>query len=193
MNKEYIIPPGYQFKKELTTSAAKANVVAIVMALPLMLAFSIPYLLIWKQIVSLDVILAGRENLLPTLGIIVAGIVTHELLHGLGWALFAKGGFKTIRFGVIWHMLTPYCHCTVPLSLPAYLFGGLLPAVAMGIVPCSIAMASGNMGLMIFGLFFTLAAGGDFLVAWMLRKQGKSDVVMDHPNKIGCIVLERVD
>ena len=44
---------------------------------------------------------------------------------------------------------------------------------------------------MAYGLFFTLAAGGDFLVAWMIRKQKKEDLIQDHPDRIGCLMLEK--
>lgn len=190
MENDTYFPESFQIKKDLTTSALKANVVAGIVALPLMLAFSIPYYFIWGDIISIQVILEGRQNALYILPIIIAGIIAHELLHGLGFALYAKKGFKSIKFGVIWHMLTPYCHCSEPLRLPAFLFAGLLPAVILGISPCAIALVIGHMPLMVFGLFFTLAAGGDFLIAWMLRKEHKKDWVQDHPDRIGCVILE---
>ena len=44
--------------------------------------------------------------------------------------------------------------------------------------------------LFVFGFFFTFAAGGDFLILWLLRKEKDTYMVQDHPKKIGCIIQE---
>jgi hypothetical protein len=68
----------------------------------------------------------------------------------------------------------------------------MLPAFVLGIVPAIIAMATGNLGLMVFGFFFTFAAGGDFLILLLLRKEKPNTLVKDHPDKIGCIIYRAV-
>jgi hypothetical protein len=38
-------------------------------------------------------------------------------------------------------------------------------------------------------LIFTLAAGGDALILWLLRGVPAGRLVRDHPSKPGCLVL----
>ena len=86
--------------------------------------------------------LSKHNPLLTFLSVFVtlmAGIVVHELIHGLTWAYFAKKGFKSIRFGVFWEMLTPYCHCSEPLTVRQYCIGALMPLVVLGIIPLVLA------------------------------------------------------
>jgi hypothetical protein len=122
--------------------------------------------------------------------ILLLSIITHELLHGLGWSIYAKKGWKSISFGVNWKFFTPYCHCNEPLLLNQYRFGTVVPAIVLGIIPSIIAIITGHPGLMAFGFFFTFAAGGDFLILWLIRDEKTGDFAQDHPDKIGCIILK---
>ena len=90
----------------------------------------------------------------------------------------------------MWSFLTPYCHCSEPLLMKPYRIGSILPALVLGIIPSFIAMVTGNLALMIFGFFFTFSAGGDFLILWLIRKEPSNALVLDHPDKIGCVIFE---
>ncbi|MEK9603615.1 MAG: DUF3267 domain-containing protein, partial [Flavobacteriaceae bacterium] len=125
-------------------------------------------------------------------GILILGIVLHELIHGITWAKFSKEGFKSIKFGVLWKMLTPYCHCKEALNVRQYIIGAITPAIIMGIVPSIIAIMIGNFELLIFGMFFTMAAGGDFLIINLIRKENSSDLVQDHPSEVGCYIYRKM-
>jgi len=37
---------------------------------------------------------------------------------------------------------------------------------------------------------FTIAAGGDFIVLWILRKTDSNNLVEDHPTRAGCFIYE---
>ncbi len=186
--------------KEITFTAMEANVYALVFLLPVILILIVPYYFIWTEQFTKDQItkyvhIKEGWNLADwtvIISIILAGIVIHELLHGLGWSFYAKNGWKSIKFGIMWSFLTPYCHCSESLLMGPYRIGSMLPAIALGIVPAIIAMATGNLGLMVFGFFFTFAAGGDFLILWLLRKEKPNTLVKDHPDKIGCIIYREV-
>ncbi len=73
-----------------------------------------------------------------------------------------------------------------------YRFGSVLPAIVLGFIPSIIAIVLGNLGLMIFGFLFTFAASGDFLILWLLRKEKSNVLVVDHPEKVGCIILKKM-
>ncbi len=178
-------------------SAGSANVYALFFILPIMLVYMVAYLLAWPEQFS-----AGNLRVLATtyktwlmlspfimLGVFIVGAVVHEMLHGFTWAVFCKRGLKSIKYGVYWAMLTPYCHCREVLPLRPYILGGIMPGLVMGLLPAIVGLAWGNILVYLFGLFFSIAAGGDLLVLWMLRHQKKEDLVQDHPDKIGCYVL----
>jgi hypothetical protein len=186
-------------KTELTLTAAEANVQALVFMLPILVLYMVPYVLLWPEQISLEaiesfVLAHGVQVLLyPFLMLLVfvAGAVVHELLHGLTWALFCQHGVKSIKYGVHWRYLTPYCHCQEMLPLRPYILGGIMPGLVMGLLPALGGMATGNLLLFLFGLFFSIAASGDLLVLWMLRRARATDLVQDHPEKIGCFVYSR--
>ncbi len=185
-------------KKELTIGAVQANLYSLVFVLPVLLLFGLPYLLLWSDTFSFQEISSALKmykvwamlSPLVLLVVMLAGIVVHELIHGLTWAIFCKNGYKSIRYGVMWQYLTPYCHCKEPLRLRQYITGAIMPAIILGFIPSMVAIINGSFLLLLFGLFFTLAAGGDFLVIWMLRNEKKSSYVQDHPDEVGCFVLE---
>jgi hypothetical protein len=166
-------------------SLIKANQFALVLILPIALLFGLPYYLIWGE----NAFLALKfKSLLFLFLFIVLGIVIHELLHGLVWAFFARGGFRSIRFGIKWEYFTPYCHCRVPLRVWQYMAGGIAPLVVMGIIPAIWALFKGNTLLMFFGIFYTWTAAGDILAVWMLRKFNPRKWISDHPEELGFII-----
>ena len=60
-----------------------------------------------------------------------------------------------------------------------------MPGIVLGFLPCTLANYLGNLGLFLFGLFFILAAGGDFMMIFKLSKEPKDNLYQDHPDKIG--------
>ena len=185
-------------KEKLTIDLKWANKFGILLLIPIGLIFGLPFYLIWKPQLDIKQYLdsAPQEaglGFLLIFGILIIGIVLHELIHGITWAKFAKKGFKSIKFGVLWKMLTPYCHCKEALNVRQYIIGAITPAIIMGIIPAVIAIVIGNLGLLIFGMFFTMAAGGDFLIINLIRKESSSDLVQDHPSEAGCFIYRKID
>ncbi|QNF33143.1 DUF3267 domain-containing protein [Adhaeribacter swui] len=184
-------------QQELTVNAGKAQLQAVLYFIPFIALFGLPYYLLWGSQLTKE----NYKNVIPgtglvgfafLIGIIFIGILVHELIHGLTWASFAKQGYKSMRYGVLWKSFTPYCHCKEPLRVKHYIIGALMPAILLGILPSVLALITGNLGLLLFGLFFTLAAGGDFLIVSLLRKEPFHHLVQDHPSKIGCYIYKSV-
>jgi len=88
-------------------------------------------------------------------------------------------------------MFTPYCHCKEPLKVKHYIFGAIAPAIILGIIPSVLAILIGNLKLLIFGIFFTMAAGGDILMINLIRKENMNDLVLDHPSEVGCYIYRK--
>ncbi len=184
-------------KEQLTIDLVKANVFAILLMIPTVLIFGLPYFLIWgfgfvlSDIRSLTKFLSPELMGFGLLLVFALGIVLHELIHGIVWSRFTSNGFKSIRFGVLWKMLTPYCHCKEPLKVKEYIIGALMPAIILGFIPGIIAIIIGNFGLLIFGIIFTTAAGGDFMIINLLKNEDKDDYVQDHPSEAGCFIYRK--
>ena len=186
-------------KEKLAINLVWANIFGILIILPIGLIFGLPYYFLWEPQINIieyldNVGLQGAVlRILLFFGIMIFGIVLHELIHGITWAKFAKNGLKSIKFGVLWKMLTPYCHCKEALSVRQYIIGAIAPAIIMGIIPSVIAILIGNFGLLIFGMFFTMAAGGDLLMINLIRKENSKDLVQDHPSEVGYYIYRKFE
>jgi hypothetical protein len=122
--------------------------------------------------------------------ILAGGIVLHELLHGAAWAYYGQKPLTAITFGVHWPTLTPFAHCRELLTAEAYRIGALTPAVLLGFIPSALAIFGGMPWLLIPGMLFTVAASGDLLIIWLLRHERRTALVLDHPDRAGCIVYD---
>lgn len=187
--------PGFVREKR-TIDLVKANGTALVWLVPITVAYVLPFYLLWGQRYTWDGVKAAIDNGMGAAGgwallILLCGIVVHELVHGITWAVYAKSGFRSIRFGVLWKMLTPYCHCKEPLQLRHYLLGAIMPAMVLGFVPAVLALAMGSAKVLVFALFFTMAAMGDFMIIQLIRKEPADTMVLDHPSEAGCYVFRK--
>ncbi len=184
-------------QEELTINAWKAQLSSILYFLPFLLLFGLPYFQIWGNNTTFEnfrtsILYLGQWTTVIIFSSIVIGIVLHELIHGLTWSIFAKNGLKSMKYGVIWKWLTLYCHCKEPLLVKEYIIGALMPAAILGFIPSILAIFTGNIALILFGLFFTMAAGGDFMMINILRKESMNSLVQDHPSKIGCYIYRPI-
>ena len=189
--KETLIQDGYTVK-ELTIGIVKANVYAILMALPLCLVTVIPFILVNRGKLYFE----GNPLITSVLFVItlVVLVVVHELIHGLTWSIFAQDHFKSIEFGFMKEYATPYCTCTVPLKKGAYIAGALMPLIILGIMPAVIAIFTGSFFLLAIGFVMIMAAGGDIMIVLKLLgyKSGAADVLIyDHPTQAGSVIFER--
>jgi hypothetical protein len=63
----------------------------------------------------------------------------------------------------------------------------------MGVVPSIVAITIGNPGLLLFGMFFTIAAAGDLMIINLLRKENSYDLTQDHPSEAGCYIYRKIE
>ncbi|MDD2551529.1 MAG: DUF3267 domain-containing protein [Dysgonamonadaceae bacterium] len=181
------------YQKELISfSIKKATRIAISLLVILCVAIGLPFVFLhidkFSAYFSNFNVLIFLKDLLLFFLISLVGIALHELIHGLTWAMFIKERFRVIQFGVLWKYLTPYCHCKVPMKLKYYLLGAIMPALILGIFPLIIAFINGNILIFLLGIYFTVAASGDFLIVYYLRNERCNDYVKDHESMVGCTV-----
>ena len=172
-------------KRDLSISMARANVIVMFVSIPVaILQFAI--FGIWH----------GREKMETTWGfvlllaVMLLGVVVHELIHGLAWVIFGRKSFSAIKFGFQWKTLTPYAHLKGPVEVNAYRVGALMPGFLLGILTYIFSLALGDGNLFWFSLVHTAAAGGDWLILWLIRNVKAGSQVEDHPTNAGCYVIE---
>ena len=181
---------GYR-QEDLTIGLVRANVLAIVLALPIVAVLLIAFLAAHPEG---DGGTLSPGGMLGFFALFFLLIFVHEGIHGLTWALFAPDHLRAISFGVIRQYLTPYCTCSQPLSRRAYALGGMMPTVLLGFLPALIAIWNGSGALWGMGALMILAGGGDLAIFLkLLRFQpGTRDVVyLDHPYECGLVAFLR--
>ncbi len=188
---------GYS-RKDLTVSLAKANVVGLLLVLPIMAVLCIVFLAVngltpIKNMIEAHDAWSGFSIVIAGLSIAPLAVV-HEWIHGLTWGIGARNHMKDIEYGFIKEMLTPYCYCRSPLSKGMYLIGSLMPMTLLGTVVCIFGIIFASPALMVAGLLQVMGGSGDILVSSMLLRyntKGKDVVLMDHPTDCGLVVFEK--
>ena len=184
-----MLEKGYQ-AKVLTVGIVQANVGAFFIMLPFMIMTTWFYYIVNREGVQE---LSLRFSLLLFLLLLLL-IVLHELIHGITWGIFAKNHFRSIRFGIIWSALTPYCTCSEPMNQWQYLSGSAMPTLLLGFGMAVVATVTGQFLLFILSEIMILSGGGDFLIILkiLLYRSGKKEkVYCDHPYECGVVVFEK--
>ena len=176
--------------RKVTVDIVKANIFALVIMLVAALVLIVPFVYIWGVRNSSIGMFGDTRQLGVAILVFVIGIVVHELIHGITWSFFAPQGWKSISFGVIWKMLTPYCHCDDPMRIPGYMLGAIMPCIVLGIIPSIVALCIGNFPLLAWGIVFIAAAAGDLWMTWLLTKENPRSMVFDHPTEAGFYIID---
>ena len=177
-------------KRMVAIDIVKANVFAVLILVVSAISLFVPFFLIWRG-TPVDTLLGNRVSWGVFMVGLLVGTVVHELIHGLVWACFAKSGWQSISFGVLWKMLTPYCHCSEPMRIRGYMAGALMPCIVLGIVPSVVALFIGSLPLLVWGVIFISAAAGDIWMTWLLTKENPNSLVFDHTSEAGFYILDK--
>jgi hypothetical protein len=172
-------------KKDLSISMMRANILVLFISIPVVILQFAVFILLY-----------GTKKLEPTwnsvilIAVVLLGVILHELLHGISWVIFGRKPFSAIKFGFQWKTFTPYAHLKEPVEINAYRLGAFLPGFILGILTYILSLALRNGNFFWFSLFQTSAAGGDWLILWLIRNVQAGMQVEDHPTNAGCYVLE---
>jgi len=175
-------------RNDRSISLARANLIVILASFPLGIGLYLLYFTLQKG--SSQAAEVDARRLALFLALLIAGITFHEVLHALGWIIAGQLPASRVGFGFKFHTLSPYAHLRGPVPARIYRTGVVLPLLTLGLVPYVLGILLANQLVMIYGLFFVLAAGGDILVLWLLRSVPGEALVQDHPTRAGCLVYE---
>lgn len=175
--------------RDHSVSMGKANVLAIALMTPIAAALAVLFVARWGWPL-LNRGIADFFSLRVAVPVIVVGIVVHELIHAIGWALASGRPLRAIAMGFQLRSLSPYAHPRDPMNVRDYRVGAAMPGLVLGILPAAVALAFGWPSLLVVGILFTIAAGGDALVLWLIRDVPGDKSVADHPTRAGCVVID---
>ncbi len=177
--------------RKSTLSFKEANLYALILYIPITAIYIFLYAGIHSWTIFKTDVLQFFINIPAFVVALVLGTIFHELIHAICWTWLDSIPWKKIHFGFKWKVLTPYVHCPEPVEVTNYRWGVAMPGIVLGIVPFVLALVLQNGWLLGFGLFFTLAAGGDILILWLLRDVEASLKVQDHPELVGCNIIDK--
>lgn len=174
-------------------SLVRANLVSLVLLLPLTALCLVPYVALWGwDKLVMDFALILNEPFLFVV-LLAGGILAHEMLHGLTWKLAGGKSWSAIKFGINWKALAPYAHCREPLEINAYRWGAVMPGILLGIIPFAIGLFTGSGWFTVLGYIFIITAAGDMLILWLIRRVDAGTLVQDHPTLAGCEIVQPAD
>jgi hypothetical protein len=175
--------------RDCSVSMGKANLLAIALMAPVVAALAALFIARWGWPL-LNRGIADFFSLRVAVPVIIVGIFVHEAIHAIGWSLASGRPLRAIAMGFQLRSLSPYAHPRDPMLARDYRVGAAAPGLVLGILPAVVAIAFGWPVLFLVGVLFTIAAGGDALVLWLIRDVRGDKFVADHPTRAGCLVLD---
>jgi len=175
-NNDFVIDDYIQ--EELTFNPVRELLFGLFLFLTTGLAFGIPFFLRWGSYFhgffdyaefSFIIRFMAINGILGIV-IFILGIITHEILHGIFYALFLKNGLKSIKIGIVLKKGFAYCESKEVMRTNQFIIGLMMPTIILGIIPSIISIFNGSMGLFLFGLVFTMAGAGDILILTRIIK-----------------------
>ena len=95
-------------RREYTITFNQANFYSLIFIIPILIIYGIPYYLIWGMAgLKNDILLISNSltDIIIFFLSLVIGIIIHEFIHGIFWALKTKQGWDSIDFGINWKAL----------------------------------------------------------------------------------------
>lgn len=180
---------GY-LERNITFSSARAITLGLLCALPFVALFGVIFRLFLIDRAQLSDA-GGIAFYIMVLVIVAVSVIIHELLHGLGWAIFGKKGWRAIHFNI--SALMPTCTCQAALMKRQYLAGVLAPFLVLGLGSAIFLLIyPGTISVVTMMVNF-VAAGADLMIAISVCRQPKDVLIADHPNQAGYIAYSKID
>jgi hypothetical protein len=161
------------------------NVVAIAFAVPVIAGF------MFLVMGPLGAEAPELDELVGFAGGAFVLVVIHELLHGAAAMLFAGLKWKTLKFGVNWKALAPYCNCVEPVPLGKFRMVALFPLAVTA--PVCFVLMLWHPSFATAGLAATamLGAIGDVIMCLRILGYDSKLLIVEDPSGIGGDIFSR--
>jgi len=189
-------------KEEILINIIWANIFGIIVLIIALIIFGIPYFLFWyENILNINInismnfynkLLLLIKNVSFMFLILFPGIILHELIHGIFFAVFSENKFKSVKFGIMpaKKLFSPYCHCREVLNIKHYQIAIIMPLIILGLIPSIVSIFIGNILLFFWGIIFIAAGSGDILIFIKTLKEKKDSIILDHQSEAGYYVFK---
>lgn len=174
--------------RDYTLGVIKTNIYALGLVIPIFAIYTLLYQA-FHGVSALNEIFVFFSSIPVFLISLLIGTILHELIHAVCWSWLDGIPWNKIHFGFKWKMLTPYVHCPEPVEVSNYRWGIAMPGILLGVLPFILSLIFQSGWLLGFGFLFTVVAGGDILILWMLRDVKAGKLIQDHPDKMGCRII----
>jgi len=177
INKEFITD-NYT-KEELIFKRGREIWFSILVLIIHGLVFGVLFHLLWPENIQAGLNMGGdsltrlmRAGI--SLGIVfIGGVILHEIIHAIFFALFCKNKFKSVKISMRLHKGYAHCECKEILPTNQFAIGLLMPAILTGIIPSIISLFTGSFDLLFFSMIFLGMSGSDLLVFKRIAKDIK--------------------
>lgn len=180
---------GYKIK-DVTITSKMALIKGLIFSSPFVILIGLFYrLFLMKRAILIEI--GGISFYLTFILIIVVTVFIHEFLHGFGWVIASKKGWRSIHFNL--NAMMPSCSCHSVLSKYQYLFGVLFPFVILGTFSLIyIVFYPGTISILTMIVVF-IGTGADLVIAKNLLHEKDDVLISDHPTKAGFITYSKKD
>lgn len=177
--------------KEYCLDTKKAYFIIFIITLIFAIPMGFIYFSIWNFNFSsaLSISIKLSDIIVGLMVLFVLGIL-HELLHAIGFLIFGKVNWSDIAFGMKWKSLTPFGYCKISVKAIVYIIALILPTIILGVIPLIISLLIKAKFLYLIGAAMIVGGFGDMIVVWMIRNVPKERMLIDHPSKLGCLMIK---
>lgn len=123
---------------------------------------------------------------------IIIYFILHELLHGVGFLLFAKDK-KNIKFGITLEKGVLFAACQEKLNKKAILVSLLLPLITLTFISLPIGIINKLPFLVILSIMNFGGAIGDILMSLLILKSPSDVLYIDYNTDVGCYLISEND
>lgn len=168
-------------ERQITLSLARVNWLVLIITVILLVICNLIY-----YSAGVDT----KLNFILLLGLVILFTLAHELVHGLVAARYAKAGWSSIKFGVMWKYGAAYCHCNEPLTVEQYIKVLIMPTFAT-IFAFALSFIIGSWNFTFCCIVMLAGCIGDLMMLHKLKNEKDDLLVYDYPDKIGAAILEK--
>lgn len=179
----------YDILHERTANLLKANIFALAFFIPVILVPGLLFHWVWPEVSLLNSLILTLPDLLWVLPGLMFLVITHELIHGITNILLGGLQWGDIVYKIKWKHMAVITHIEKPMTVRAWRWGAAMPGIVQGILPLIVGLMIGSPIILIIGMTMTASAGGDLISLWLLRHDDPKAMVIDHPEKVGCCII----
>lgn len=106
-------------------------------------------------------------------------LIVHEILHGIGFALFKEVNLKNITFGMFLEKGVFYCMCKQNIGKKVILTSLLFPVTIIGVITLIIGMIINNYELVFLSILNIVSSIGDIVMTIYFLKCPKDIIYLD--------------